>query len=57
MTQLFNLLSLVYFDYFLQLGVFSNGLANLLYVEEMNAQKKKIIEIMFQEIYTISSYI
>ena len=57
MTQLFNILSLAYFDYFLQLGVFSNGLANLLYVEEMNAQKKKVIEIMFQEIYTISSYI
>ena len=56
MTQLYNI-SCIFWLFSATRSVFSSGLANLLYIEEINAKKRKVIKIMFQEIYTISSYV
>ena len=52
-----HFISCIFWLFSITRSVFSSGLANLLYIEEINAKKRKVIKIMFQEIYTISSYI
>ena len=56
-TIIQHFISCIFRLFFATRSGFSNGLANLLYIEEINAKKREVIKIMFQEIHTISSYI